>query len=70
MYATCASSLLRHLIVTGGLDVSVYAHTNVFPSKTNHMHNISNVFYFDNSNLHVSDGLSVHHQESKTVHTA
>jgi hypothetical protein len=24
---------------------------------------------FDN-NLHVSDGLSVHHQESKTVHTA
>jgi hypothetical protein len=25
---------------------------------------------FRNSTLHVSDGLSVHHQESKTVHTA
>jgi len=23
-----------------------------------------------NNSLHVSDGLSVHHQESKTVHTA
>jgi len=34
------------------------------------MHNISNLFYFWISTLHVSDGLSVHHQESKTVHTA
>ena len=34
------------------------------------MHNISNLFYFGNNTLHVSDGLSVHHQESKTVHTA
>jgi len=25
---------------------------------------------FCSSTLHVSDGLSVHHQESKTVHTA
>ena len=40
-----------------------------FYSKTNQMHNISNLFYFDNNNLHVSDGLSVHHQESKIVHT-
>jgi len=31
------------------------------------MHNISNLFYFGNNTLHVSDGLSVHHQESKTV---
>jgi hypothetical protein len=30
----------------------------------------SNLFYFLNKTLHVSDGLSVHHQESKTVHTA
>ena len=34
------------------------------------MHNTSNLFYFGNNILHVSDGLPVHHQESKTVHTA
>jgi hypothetical protein len=34
------------------------------------MHNISNLFYFWNNTLHVSAGLSVHHQEIKTVHTA
>jgi hypothetical protein len=33
------------------------------------MHYISNLFYFG-TKLHVSDGLSVHRQESKTVHTA
>jgi len=32
------------------------------------MHNNSNLFYFGTT-LHVSEGLSVHHQESKTVHT-
>jgi len=32
------------------------------------MHNISNLFYFDNNTLHISDRLSVHQQESKTVH--
>ena len=31
--------------------------------------NVSNLFYCIN-NLHVSDGLSVHHQELKTVHTS
>ena len=41
-----------------------------FYSKTKQMHNISNLFYFWNNTLHVLDGLSVHHQESKTVHTA
>jgi len=34
------------------------------------MHDISNLFYFWNNTLHVSDGLCVHHQESKIVHTA
>jgi hypothetical protein len=29
----------------------------------------SNLFYFTSGTLHVLDGLSVHHQESKTVHT-
>ena len=41
-----------------------------FYSKTNEMYNFSNLFYFCSSTLRVSDGLSVHHQESKTVHTA
>jgi len=40
-----------------------------FYIKTNQMHNISNLFYFG-TKLHVSDGLSVHHQESMTIHTA
>ena len=30
------------------------------------MHNISDLFYFGNNTLRVSDGLSVHHQESET----
>jgi len=34
------------------------------------MHNISNLFYFGNNTLHVSGGLSVHHQESRTLYTA
>jgi len=33
------------------------------------MHNILILFYFGTT-LHVSNGLSVHHQGSKTVHTA
>jgi len=38
-----------------------------FYSKTNQTHHVSSLL---NITLHVSDGLSVHHQESKTVHTA
>jgi hypothetical protein len=41
-----------------------------FYSKINQMHNISNLFYYGNNTLHVLDGLAVHQQESKTVHTA
>jgi len=33
------------------------------------MHNISNLFYFGTT-LHVSDGLSIPHQESTAVHSA
>jgi hypothetical protein len=32
--------------------------------------NFSNLLYFWNNALHVSDGLSAHHQEFKIVHTA
>ena len=31
---------------------------------------ISQIYFILEDTLHVSDGLSVHHQESKTVHTA
>ena len=41
-----------------------------FYSKTNQMHQCINFISFWNDTLHVSDGLSVHHQEFKTVHTA
>jgi hypothetical protein len=39
-------------------------------SKTNEMHQFLKFILFFSSTLHVSDGLFVHHQESKTVHTA
>jgi hypothetical protein len=38
-------------------------------SKTNQMHQFSNYLFLHNT-LHVSDGLSVHHQEFRPVHTA
>ena len=38
-----------------------------FYSNTNYMHNFSSLL---NITLHFSDGISVHHQELKTVHTA
>jgi len=34
------------------------------------MHQILNFILFWSNTLHVSGGLSVHHQEFKTVHTA
>ena len=41
-----------------------------FCTNTNSMHQyVSNLFYFGIT-LHVSDVLSVHHQEFKTLHTA
>jgi hypothetical protein len=48
------------------------AHTKLghnFYSKTNQMHNISNLFYFGTT-LYMFRTVSVHHQESKAVHTA
>jgi len=45
-----------------GLCIVIY-----FNSKTNYTHNFSSLL---NIILHVSDGLSVHHQEFKTVHRA
>jgi len=39
-------------------------------SKTSQMHQFLKFILFWNNTLHVSDGLSVHHQEFKAVHTA
>jgi hypothetical protein len=39
-------------------------------STTNEMHQFLKFILFCSSTVHVSEGLSVHHQESKTVHTA
>ena len=39
-------------------------------SKTKEMHQFLKFILFCSSTLHILDGLSVHHQESKTVHTA
>jgi len=41
-----------------------------FYSKPNKMHHCIKFILFWNNTLHVSNGLSVHHQEFKTVHTA
>jgi hypothetical protein len=41
-----------------------------FCSKTNEMHQFLKFILFWSRILHVSDGLSVHYQESKTVRTA
>jgi len=41
-----------------------------FYSKTNEMHQLHKFILFCSSTLHVSDGLSVRRQESKTVHAA
>ena len=38
-------------------------------NNTNQMHLFLNYLFLHNT-LHVSDGLSVHHQEFTTVHTA
>jgi len=40
-----------------------------FYNKTNKMHQCIKFILFWNDTLHVSDRISVHHQEFKTVHT-
>ena len=52
-------------------DVHRAVHRNIISvAKPTRCTNVSNLFYFGNDAVHVSDGLSVHHQEFKTVHTA
>ena len=46
-------------------------HRNIVKySKTNRMHQCLKFILFWNDTVHVSDGLSAHHLEFKTVHTA
>ena len=41
-----------------------------FYGKTNETHQYLTFTLFRSNTVHVSDGLSAHHQEFKTVHTA
>ena len=50
--------------------MSSATHIEYSYSKTNQMHQSIKFILFSNDTLHVSDGLSVHHQQFKTVHTA
>jgi hypothetical protein len=61
VWETAKSKVLSDLTFMGPCIV-IY-----FYSKTNQMHNFSSLL---NITLHVSDGLSVHHREYKSVHTA
>ena len=55
----------------GKFDVHRAVHRNIISIvKPIRCTSVSTLFYFWNDTLHVSDGLSVHHQEFKTVRTA
>jgi len=58
-----AVNLRLHLTFIGPCIVSI---TPIV--KPTRYTNLPNLFYFGNDTLHISDGLSVHHQEFKTVH--
>jgi len=64
-FRRCGDSYLLHVCVT-----SPKVGMKNFYSKTNYMHQFLKFILFWNNILHLSDGLSVHHQEFKTVHTA
>ena len=55
----------------GRFGVHRAVHRNIISTvKSTRCTNITNLFYFWNGTLHVSDGLSVHHQQFKTVYTS
>ena len=61
--------LMIHTNTLGDLKLYIYLFI-YFYGKTNQMHQFLKFILFCSCTLHVSDGLSAHHQESKTVHTA
>jgi hypothetical protein len=62
-----SNASLGNMVATGD---DKFCEAVFFYSKTNKMHQFLKFILFCNITLHVSDGLYVHHQESKTVHTA
>jgi hypothetical protein len=54
-----------YLMFIGPCSIAIY-----FYSKSDQMHQLLKFILFWNNTLHVSDGLSVHHREFKTVRTA
>jgi hypothetical protein len=65
----CAISCMKYCIVNEFHRICTM-YISYFYSKTNEMHQFHKFIVFCSSTLHVSDNLSVHHQEFKTVHTA
>ena len=62
--------LLFSCISIGRFYIRRAVHSNIISIvKPIRCTNVSNLFYFWNDTLHVSEVLSVHHQEFKTVHT-
>jgi len=69
-YWVLLSAFAIHLTWCDIFDVHTAVYRNIISIvKPTRCTNISNLFYFGMT-LHVSDGLSVHHQEFKTIHTA
>ena len=62
LYGSAMSQVSLLCSLSPGGDISIV----IKPTRCT----VSQIFLFWNNTLHVSDGLSVHHQESKTVHTA
>ena len=65
VYLQCVRNKLNTFLTFIGPCIVIY-----FYSKTNQMHQCVKFILFWIDTLHVSDGLSVHHQEFKTVRTA
>jgi len=64
---SCCHCCPEITFITGGSRACIYSISRVNPTRCN---NFSNLFCFRDNTLHGSDGLSIHHQEFKTVHTA
>jgi hypothetical protein len=69
IYATARIKLCKNPWIQRSLLILQFQHsiTIVNPTRCS---NFSSLFYFWDNTLHVSDGLSIHHEDFKTVHTA
>jgi len=64
------SSVSKGYHESGNMTFIAPCNVMYFYAKTTQMHRCIKIILFWNDTLHVSDGLSVHHQQFKTVHTA